>query len=734
MAGTKRAIEQYIAQERKRGKSDNQIVVGLTKQKGQVGKDVDKFIRIARDNGMTPTRALGDYFGLDLTPVDANAAHKRNIGKSRSRFESALFGLADVGRGILEGVAWAGDKVNGAINDTFGTDLEDNALGKMQAEYKVAEKDLEMGRKGSGRGTGTDWVRAGTEVLATAPAFAIGGGAGVGAKGAAAFAGRQAAIGGTMGAIRHADNAAERQANIGWGAGGAAIGGVVGEKVLAPVVKKGVQAIARRAANKSGNTAQAATKLVDDALRESDIAVDAAGRDQLVKQATRALSRGREIDAKAAIRRQLLERHNIKGTQAQITRDPMMWATEREAAKHSSALNDVHIENHQQLDELMRNLVSDTGAAPVNTYEKMASTFRSLKDADDAAKTGINQLYDSAQNMAGNKATLNHMRFIDQASRELEDQGLGSFMSGDIKGIFKGMFEDPNFELTYGKAEEIIKVLNSRMRTTTDGNQRYALGLIRDNLEREIGQTADDLAASLGNGVDDSLLATKQQWDDARSAYKQRVQDIESTPALKAAIDGVEPDKAFDKYVKNANAADIVRMMDKLKKAPNGQQHVADIQGATVEHLLEQATNSNNGAFSPHALNRALKSLGDNRMKAIFTPEQIARINDIKKVADILVQQPLGAHVNHSNTANVLIKQLLGIVSLAGKIPAVGNVALGGMGALGNLAKSGAAVKMINGKVPVAKGSSMGISPDMLRMMGLAERGTQATASSAGAK
>ena len=238
----------------------------------------------------------------------------------------------------------------------------------------------------------------------------------------------------------------------------------------------------------------------------------------------------------------------------------------------------------------------------------------------------------------------------------------------------------------------------------------------------------------MGNGVDDSLLATKQQWDDARSAYKQRVQDIESTPALKAAIDGVEPDKAFDKYVKNANAADIVRMMDKLKKTPNGQQNIADIQGATIEHLLEQATKSNNGAFSPHALNRALKSLGDNRMKAIFTPEQIARINDIKKVADILVQQPLGAHVNHSNTANVLIKQLLGIVSLAGKIPAVGNVALGGMGAFGNLAKSGAAVKMINGKVPVAKGSSMGISPDMLRMMGLAERGTQATASSAGAK
>lgn len=703
---------------------------------GQPGRDVNSFVSKARASGLTPSRALGEYFGLDLTPVDANAAHKRNIGKSRSRFESALFGLADVGRGILEGVAWSGDKVNGAINDTFGTDLEDNALGKMQAEYKVAEKDLEMGRKGSGRGTGTDWVRAGTEVLATAPAFAIGGGAGVGAKGAAAFAGRQAAIGGTMGAIRHADNAAERKANIGWGAGGAAIGGVVGEKVLAPVVKKGVQAIARRAANKSGNTAQAATKLVDDAIRQSDIAVDEVGRQALIADATKMLRRGKQIDATAAIRKQLLQKHNIQGTQAQITRDPMMWATEREAAKHSSALNDVHIENHQQLDELMRNLVSDTGAAPVNTYEKMASTFNALKQADDTAQANVSKLYDDARGMTGNDVRLNHLRFIDQTAKELEEQGLGSFIKGDVQDIFKGMFDDPDFVLTHGKSEELVKVLNKRLRTTTDGNERYAFGIIKDNLQKEVDRTIDEMGAMLPNGdIDGGLAGAADAWQTARGAARQRFEDIENTPALKAAIDGVEPDNAFNKYVLNANAADIVRMVDTLKKTPNGQQNIADIQGATIEHLLEQATKSNNGAFSPHGLNRAINSLGENRMKAIFTPEQIARINDIKKVADILVQQPLGAHVNHSNTGNVLIKQLLGLTGMVARVPGfgtAGNMVLGGAKAAADLSKGGAAYRMLRGDVPVIKGSSMGISPDMLRMMGLAERGTQATSASVG--
>ena len=85
------------------------------------------------------------------------------------------------------------------------------------------------------------------------------------------------------------------------------------------------------------------------------------------------------------------------------------------------------------------------------------------------------------------------------------------------------------------------------------------------------------------------------------------------------------------------------------------------------------------------------------------------------------MQQPLGAHVNHSNTGSVIIKQLLGIVGGVSKIPYIGNATVGALDALGNLSKTGAAAKMVNGQVPVTKNSSLGLTPEMLEMLGLVQ-------------
>lgn len=109
----------------------------------------------------------------------------------------------------------------------------------------------------------------------------------------------------------------------------------------------------------------------------------------------------------------------------------------------------------------------------------------------------------------------------------------------------------------------------------------------------------------------------------------------------------------------------------------------------------------------------------------IFTPEQISRLNDIRQVSDILVQQPLGAHVNHSNTANVVIKQLLGLAKVGGAIPYVGkpvDFVLGGAAKAAELTKGGQALRMMNGEVPIVeKNSLMGLTPEQLKRIGISK-------------
>lgn len=711
--------------------------MGITKLDGQAGKDANKMVKALRDAGLSPTESLADYFGLKTGPVDPKAKKAPNKNptlaqRGKSVLTSAALGLSDAGAGIVQGAAYAGDKVNEGINSVLGTDLETNAYDQYNDQYKAANANADMMRSEAGRGGG-DFVRGGTEIAATVPAFFVGGGAGQGFKQTAKFAGRQAAIGSGVGAARYADSGKERAGNMAGGAIGGAVGGVIGEKVIAPGIGKAVGKVMRRTANKSGNTAQAASKLVDDAIRDSEMAVSDQVRRQLVVQATKNLSKGKEVDAAALARQSLLERYNLKGTKAQISRDPIEWKNEVELAKNNPELNDVRIQNHDQVRSTWQSLADDTNARPADNNTRMQSTFDTLKQSDEVAQDNINSLYGRAREMGGNDAQLNHIRFVDQASRELKEQGLGSFVKGDVMTTIKGLFKNPEYKFTHGDSEELVKMINARLKGSTDGNERAALGIVRKNLDNEVGRSIDEMGGINARGASgstdlsnpdqfagDSLAGARGAWQEARGAAKARFENIDSNPLLKDALDDKPVDKMFDKYVLRGNERDLVKLVDDLKKIPQGQQNIADLQGATIEHFIAKASRGNDGAFSPAGLNNAINSFGNNRMKALFTPEQISRINDVKQVTDILLQQPRGAAVNHSNTSSAIIPYLQSII---GRVPVAGNLLSGGVGTAAkkvtDVNAAGAAAKAMNGQAGVTKGSSLGLTEEQLMMLGM---------------
>lgn len=726
MTTSKERVESIIQQNRSNGIDDTQTLASLSRRKDKIGKD----LAIAGEK--MGVQGIAKYFDLNIEPVDVNAAHNRDISKTRSRLESVGAGFADVGGGILQGVAYAGDKVNQGINSAFGTDLKTDAYDQVTRDHKLMSADLERGRKGSGR-DGSDWLRTGTEIAASVPAFAIGGGAGVGTKAAAGFAARQAAIGAGVGASRFADEGGERVNNALGGAAGAAIGGLAGEKVVMPIARKGAGMLSRAAANATGGTSRAATQVVDDAIVSSDFDIPIAQREQMFEQVNRALRSSKDVDPESLLNQALLEKHGIKGTKAQISRYPTEWRDERELAKLNSRLVDKHNGQVDEFGNLIRTAIDDTGAATNNTYAKMDNVYGKLREADSIAQSNVSKLYDDARGLSGNDAQLNHLRFIDQTSRELEENGVGSFMKGDIRGIFKGMFDNPDFKMTHAKSEEINKVLNARLRSTTDGNERYALGIVKNNLQKEVDTTIGEMAGSLGNGATDGGLASAQSaWSAARNAARERFQDIDTTPALKAALDGKNPDKAFGKFVLRSDLNDLNSMVGQLRKAPDGDQSIADIQGAVVEHFLGQATKSNSGALSPAGFNKAIEDFGEDRMKILFTPQQANHIKELKKVSDLLFQQPNGAAVNHSNTAATM-KYLMSITNMLGRIPVVGrsaNLVGGALNTSDDLVRSGKAYAYIDGKPATTPNSALGLSDKQKNLILLSEKlsGRKATA------
>lgn len=698
--------------------------MGITKLDGQAGKDANKMVKALRDAGLSPTESLADYFGLKTGPVDPKATKKNKnatlADKAKSTNYSAMTGVAKSFGKVAQLNNSFVDKLYGGINNVAGTNLPTNNRANYDKDVAAMDARKEQLRDQANY-SGIDLGEVGGSIAAKAPLYVAGGAPTAGLKGLGAFAGREAAIGGLDGSLMHSKSTSEQVGNTALGAIGGAAGGVAGVgigKTVGSVIKKG----SRAAANKSGRTATAATKLVDDAIAETGITVNAAARNRLVNDATKNLSKSKQIDAAAAVRKSLLDSEGFQGTNAQINKNAQNWTVERQAAKSSPDLNETHIGQNEQLTSKWESFVDETGARPLDNNGRMESTFQTLKQGDEASRANIGKLYDDAKALSGGDIEVNHARFIDDMTEHLT-YNIDAAYVPKVQNLVEGVVKQDG-KLTLKGVESIKKLMNNLIGSTSDGSYRYALNEAKRMLDDEVVKSGDDfIQAAAGNsalaGKKAELDAAAEGFSKARGAARDRFIELDANPALKAVLNDTAPDKSFDTLVLKADERDLVKLVDSLKNSPEGKQNLADLQGATIEHFITKATGADNGAFSTAMLNKAIKSFGNNRMRALFTPEQIARINDIQQVGDILMQRPQGAHINDSNTASTLINRLIGIANMTGKIPVLGNVGIGLAKTVGDLAQSGAGSKMINGQPAITKGSSLGLTDEQLRLLGM---------------
>lgn len=704
--------------------------MGITKLDGQAGKDAQKMVKQLRDAGLSPVQEIGAYFGLDYQ-VDPKATKKNKSAtlgdKVKSTNYSAMteytkaFGkLGQLNNSFV-------DTLYGGINNVAGTKLPTN--NRKTYDRNVANMDARKEQlRDQANYDGVDLGGLAGSLAAKAPLYVAGGAPTAGAKGLATFAAREGAIGGLDGSLMHSKSTSEQVGNTMLGAASSAVGGPVGVgigKTVGGVIKKG----SRVAANRSGRTATAATKLVDDAITETGIRVTPAARTNLVNEATKNLSKSKQIDAGAAVRKSLLDREGFTGTNAQVNKNAQNWTVERQTAKSSPDLNEAHIGQNEQLTSKWQSVADETGARPLDNNARMESTFDTLRQGDEASRANISKLYDDAKALSGGDIEVNHTRFIDDMTNHLT-YNIDAAYVPKVQNLVEGIVKQDG-KLTLKGVESVKKLMNNLIGSTSDGSYRYALNEAKRMLDDEVIKSGDDfIQAAAGNpalaGRKAELDAAAEGFSKARGAARDRFIELDTNPALKAVLNGTAPDKSFDTLVLKANERDLIKLVDSLRGTPQGQQNLADLQGATIESFIGKATRADNGAFSTAQLNKAIESFGNNRMRALFTPEQIARINDIQKVGDVLMQRPQGAHINDSNTASTLINKLIGVANVAGKIPVLGNVGIGAAKAVGDLAQSGAGAKMINGKPAITRGSSLGLTDEQLRLLGMMPAAGQA--------
>ena len=398
------------------------------------------------------------------------------------------------------------------------------------------------------------------------------------------------------------------------------------------------------------------------------------------EDAAQALANGQPLNAEALQRLLVFRRAGVTPTVGQLTQDPGQITREANLAKVAANSTDASLQRlpslqNENVQALLRRL-DEAGAANAPTASGAGSkVINSLSGVVDRNKNEINSLYGAARDTSGRSLPLEGGTFTRVANQALDEANVGSFLPPDIAKKMNriALGEIP---LTVDVAEQLKTSLGNLQRGAADGNVRRALGIVRQALDDTplIGSqkvNPGNLPAVPGTVPPSAATAGQESIDafnKARSANRAWMQRVEANPALKAVVDGVEPDRFVSDFVigNGATAKDVRALASELD--PQARESMRQY---LVAYLRDKATGGDRdiAKFGGQTYRNALRGIAD-KLPAFFDADEIQHLKDIGDAAKYMQAQPAGSAVNNSNSGALVIgKGLDMLANLSGKLP-----------------------------------------------------------------
>ena len=419
---------------------------------------------------------------------------------------------------------------------------------------------------------------------------------------------------------------------------------------------------------------------------------------QLRNDVTAALQTDGRLSTDALAR--LADYRNIGATpmRGSLTLDPVQITRERNLAKTGANSTDVSLQRLARVqDANNRSLVTginDLGAdTPVSQFGAGQTLSSALQRNLDEQQSTINSLYSRARDSQGRSFPLDGATFTQTAGAALDDALLGAKLPVDVRNQLNRIARG-EVPFTVDYAEQLKTRIGDLARGEADRSTRAALQIVRRALDDTpvlgLGQQTGAAGARPVNPGnlpavpnsptlgEDAVAAFSQ----ARAANRAKMQQIEATPALRAVYEGMEPDKFIARFVTGQGDDASVASLTALRQALNNQpEALAVVRGQIAAHLKSKAMNGAGdqvGNFGASAYEKAFNSIGTEKMRLFFSPEELSQLQSIGRVARYEQFQPRGSAVNNSNSGALMAGNMLDFLdSLAGRLP-VGNDMLRG--------------------------------------------------------
>jgi hypothetical protein len=562
----------------------------------------------------------------------------------------------------------------------------------------IEDDDERVYQQGRGKDAGFDLMRFGANTAGTMPLTGpiaagarLAGAAGPVVRGV--VGGAQGAI---QGALAHTPEGESKLTQTGIGVAGGALAPFAADAVshvVSKAVQFGKEAAARFAAKPEAIIAELEPVLASKGVKWGDLSDDV--RNGMLLQARRQLSVSGELSPDALARKAEMESLLGPGagpTQGQVTRDPQQWSWERNTQK----LNDIGAPITERFQSQMARLrqvaeeeVAKLGGRARNDFQAGTAATEAVKRKMDESKKVVDDLYAVWRESGAGATEVRPQRLADELMRLEDEVGVEN-----IPPVVRARLE--SFGMAGGEQKKLL---------TIDEAEKLRK-LIGNNDPGHTNPTGSMASQRLRKALDEAVMDTDApdipSLKAARGAARARFEMRDSAPGVTAAAKDEAPDKFFQRYVLNGNVRDIQGLKATLNTGFQGGQPDAagvqawsDLKSRTLEYAVEKAT-VKDGMFSGPMFRKALKEIGDERLKVLFEPGELQQIMKLDRVAFDATAEPAFAAVNHSNTAAAGAQYLRdasrgAIPMLAEKatgIPFIGKMAAGAWSAGDDLARN----------------------------------------------
>lgn len=378
-------------------------------------------------------------------------------------------------------------------------------------------------------------------------------------------------------------------------------------------------------------------------------------KNQLNQDMQAALKRG---EMSPDVVRRLID-YRITGltpTAGPLTLDPGIITKQKNLSKLGVSSQDPRLQRLSQIEnENNRKLIENLNRLGANKAGSNAAAGQKVIDALDqkqaAAQDKIGLLYNQARGAEGRSAQLDPRYFTQKANDLLDDAMIGGKLPSDVRNNLNRIAKG-EMPLTVDVAEQFKTNIASLQRATIDRAEKMALGKVREAL--------DDTPMLGGQSTGKEAI---QAFNTARAANREWMTRVDDIPALKAVVEGVEPDKFVSQYItgtgKAASINNVMKLRSAIKDSPEAMGAVKNNMAQFLKDKALSGAADEVGNFSQSGYNRALNSIGDAKLKLFFTPDEFKALKAIGRVASYEQVQPKGAAVNNSNTASAAIAAVL---------------------------------------------------------------------------